>query len=182
MTALDYILEGLEAELALERELGVRSFEIDRSLREPLGPTGVEAAPIVPKPAPIDPRPTPIDANRPQKAAMVFLHDRPLPPAGEEMIAKISSALGLKPEDAPILTEPPLPEAKVYIVLGAFALRKWFPERNLSPGNGFDLDSGAYALVTYSPNYILRFNSETAALKQIKRSMWTSIKAAAKRL
>ena len=32
MTALDYILDGLEAELALERELGVRFIECDRAL------------------------------------------------------------------------------------------------------------------------------------------------------
>ena len=32
MTALDYILDGLEAALELERELGVRSVEIDRNL------------------------------------------------------------------------------------------------------------------------------------------------------
>ena len=32
MTALDYILDGLESELALERELGVRVVECDRSL------------------------------------------------------------------------------------------------------------------------------------------------------
>ena len=38
MTALDYILDGLEAELALERELGVRSVEIDRALLAPLAP------------------------------------------------------------------------------------------------------------------------------------------------
>ena len=29
MTVLDYILDGLEAELALERELGVRSVELE---------------------------------------------------------------------------------------------------------------------------------------------------------
>ena len=32
MTPVEYILDGLEAELALERELGVRSFPFDRSL------------------------------------------------------------------------------------------------------------------------------------------------------
>ena len=42
VTALEHILEGLEAELALERELGVRTVEIDRSL---LAPIGVAAAP-----------------------------------------------------------------------------------------------------------------------------------------
>ena len=36
MTALDYILDGLEAELALERELGVRFIECDRALLTPV--------------------------------------------------------------------------------------------------------------------------------------------------
>ena len=36
MTALDYILDGLEAELAIERELGVRFIECDRALLTPV--------------------------------------------------------------------------------------------------------------------------------------------------
>ncbi len=35
MTAVEYILDGLEAELALERELGVRVVECDRNLLRP---------------------------------------------------------------------------------------------------------------------------------------------------
>ena len=40
MTALDCILEGLEAELALERELGVRTVEIDLALLKPMASGG----------------------------------------------------------------------------------------------------------------------------------------------
>ena len=34
VTAIDYVLDGLEAELMLERELGVRAVECDRDLLE----------------------------------------------------------------------------------------------------------------------------------------------------
>ena len=46
MSAVDYILDGLAAELELERELGVRAIEIDRSL---LVATAVESRSEPPK-------------------------------------------------------------------------------------------------------------------------------------
>ena len=96
------------------------------------------------------------------------------------MMEKITSALKLEPSSAPVVDATPMPKAKVYIILGSFALRKWFPGRNLSPGQHFRTDSGAEVFVTYSPNYILRYKVVTPALVKIKQSMWTTIKQAAR--
>ncbi|MCR5415038.1 MAG: hypothetical protein K6F50_09985 [Kiritimatiellae bacterium] len=186
MTALDYILDGLEAELALERELGVRSFEMDRALLVPEAPPRPETpaqrqSPVrVPPPAPaVDPsdrRPSP------RKAAIAFLHDMPLGAAGEMMMGKIVSALKLPEDEAPVVSSGLLPDADVYVVLGARALKKWFPGKSASPGQGFAAESGRPVLVTYTPNYILRFTTVTPALQQIKRDMWTTIKSAARKV
>ena len=159
MTALEYILEGFEAELALERELGVRSVEIDRSLLAP--PSSGEAlvraaaAPLA-EGRPAEQRPAsdervaslrrteqlpavsrPVPESRPAPSGglldFVFLHDRPLSPGGVEMMAKIASAMGKTPETAPVVHDKPIPRARVYVVLGGLAMRKWFPGRNASP-------------------------------------------------
>ena len=186
MTAIEYILDGLEAELALERELGNRVFEIDRSLLADLGSDrvgfgsgrvglGSEGAINTQKPTINHQPPT---TGRPP--ILCFLHDRPLTEAGVDMMEKITSALKLGPSSAPVVDAPPMPKAKVYIILGSFALRKWFPGRNLSPGQHFRTDSGAEVFVTYSPNYILRYKVVTPALVKIKQSMWATIKQAAR--
>ena len=187
MTAIEYILDGLEAELALERELGNRVFEIDRSLLVDLGSdrvglgsdrVGIESGRVG-----IGSDRVGIgsgsDTNH-QPPTLCFLHDRPLTEAGVDMMEKITSALKLGPSSAPVVDAPPMPKAKVYIILGSFALRKWFPGRNLSPGQHFRTDSGAEVFVTYSPNYILRYKVVTPALVKIKQSMWATIKQAAR--
>ena len=142
---MEYVLDGLEAELELERELGVRAVEIDRALLSPppaAAPTGRAG---VPPPA-ADIRQPATDgerhaANREPPAArhepptdsidFVFLHDRPLSPGGIEMMAKIVNAMGRTADTAPVIVAPPLPPARAYIVLGALALRKYFPEQIL---------------------------------------------------
>ena len=121
MTALDYILDGLEAELALARELGVRTVEIDRALLVPPSASAAVRPPPPPAPAP---RPPAASASA---YAFVFLHDKPLSPAGAEMMAKIVAAMGKTAATAPVVVAPPLPKAKVYIVLGGLALKRWFP-------------------------------------------------------
>ncbi len=70
----------------------------------------------------------------------------------------------------------------VYVVMGAYALRKWFPGKAASPGQSFNTDSGRPVFVTYSPNYILRYKTVTEALQRIKRDMWTTIKSAYRRI
>ena len=162
---VEYILEGLERALELERELGVRMVECDRGVlgadvrRE--GAVGLETK---------DARP----------AELVFLHDRPLSPAGVEMMAKIQNALG-KP-DAPIVVAPPVPAAKVTVVLGGLALKKYFPGMKGEPGQWQKTPDGRDVLITYSPAYILRFGTVTPAVEKIKQDMWRSLKAVRQRL
>lgn len=199
MTALDYILNGLEAELQLERELGVRFVECDRSVLEPVaaaepgpaeesaGPaakTSASAAPVSGKAA------APAAAGSGAEAAprgtgrrfdFVFLHERPLSPRGAEMISKITAALKTTAELAPVVNSAPLPDAGIYVVLGSLALRKWFPEIKAAPGMWVKTRGGSDVLVTYSPEYILRFSTVTPAVEQIKKDMWASLKAVAQR-
>ena len=202
MSAVEYILDGLEAALELERELGVRSVEIDRGL---LGVTTVPRLPsqvsspstkVGPKtedvrretPAGLetrDARPAVVNRTVEQSGdsnikELVFLHDRPLAQAGVEMMAKILNALG-KPE-APIVVAPPVPQAKVTVVLGGLALKKYFPGMKGEPGQWQKTPEGRDVLITYSPAYILRFGTVTPAVQKIKQEMWLSLKAVKQRL
>ena len=195
MDVVEYILDGLEAALELERELGVRTVECDRAVLagEVLSPsgttggletkdlrretrTGLETR---------DARPAAVNqtieqSNNRTILDLVFLHDRPLSSAGVEMMAKILNALG-KP-DAPIVVAPPLPQAKVTVVLGGLALKKYFPGIKGEPGQWQKTPDGRDVLITYSPAYILRFGAVTPAVEKIKKAMWTSLKAVKQRL
>lgn len=208
MNAVDLILDGLEAELALERELGVRFFECDRALlaprasspsapaavtaRETAAPGAPTAAPsprvppMAPPPAIASPaeRPSPAQPARAETGCFdfVFLHDRPLSPEGEEMMAKIIAALGRTRETAPVVCDGALPAAKIYVVLGSGALKKWFPSLRAVPGQWASAGQVANILVTYSPAYILRFNLLTPAVQKIKKDMWQSLKSVLQRL
>lgn len=198
MTALDYILDGLEAELALERELGVRSVECARELLSPLekprfaAPTatastsGSAHAPVPPRRDASVPREVRTPSAPPKSAApaalsgrydFAFLHDRPLSPGGTEMMSKIIAALGKMPETAPIICDGAIPRAKVLVVLGGNALKKWFPSVGGAPGQWIEKGSIRNVLVTYSPEFILRFGPVTPKVKAIKTSMWQSLKS-----
>lgn len=202
MTALDYILNGLEAELQLERELGVRFVECDRSVLELVAaelpprvkvkasePAGARAVPAsIPDKAPLpsSARAAGIVAEAAPRGTgrrfdFVFLHEKPLSPKGAEMISKITAALKTTAELAPVVDSAPLPDARIYVVLGSLALRKWFPEIKAAPGMWIKTRSGCDVLVTYSPEYILRFGTVTPAVEKIKKDMWVSLKAVAQR-
>lgn len=202
MTALDYILNGLEAELQLERELSVRFVECDRSVLETVAdetqppaevkasePAGARSAPAaIPDKAPLpsSARAAGIVAEAAPRGTgsrfdFVFLHEKPLSPKGAEMISKITAALKTTAELAPVVDSSPVPEARIYVVLGSLALRKWFPEIKAAPGMWVKTRSGCDVLVTYSPEYILRFGTVTPAVEKIKKDMWVSLKAAAQR-
>ena len=201
MDVLDFILDGLEAALELERELGVRTVEIDRGLLEattvPRLPSQVSSpsTKVGPKtedvrretPAGLetrDARPAvvnrTIEQSNNRTIELCFLHDRPLAQAGVEMMAKILNALG-KP-DAPIVVAPPVPQAKVTVVLGGLALKKYFPGMKGEPGQWQKTPEGRDVLITYSPAYILRFGTVTPAVQKIKQDMWQSLKAVRQRL
>ena len=201
MNALDYILDGLEAALELERELGVRVVECDRSLLTPasrlpsnvsrLSGEGLETRDVRRETrAGLETRDArPAANNRTIEQSngrtipdLVFLHDRPLSPAGIEMMAKIIEAMKRTAENSPIVVKPPMPRAKVLVVLGARALRKYFPEQKAEPGQWFRTPGGRDVLVTYSPEYILRFDTVTPAVQKLKQDMWRSLKAVVQRL
>lgn len=201
MNALDYILDGLEAALELERELGVRVVECDRSLLTPasrlpsnvsrLSGEGLETRDVRRETRvgleTRDERPAANNRTIEQSNGrtipdLAFLHDRPLSPAGIEMMAKIIGAMKRTAENSPIVVEPPMPRAKVLVVLGARALKKYFPEQKAEPGQWFRTPGGRDVLVTYSPEYILRFSTVTPAVQKLKQDMWRSLKAVVQRL
>ncbi len=179
MTALDSILDGLEAELELERELGVRVFEVDRAVLAPISTLQPDTSKTSAHQSANDPREireNPRHQSQSNAYDLVFLHEKPLSPKGAEMMAKIVAAMGKTVETAPVVHAPPLPPAKAYVVLGGLSLRTWFPGQNASPGARFTTSDGADVLVTYSPEYILRFGTVTPAVKKIKQDMWASLK------
>lgn len=190
MTALDYILEGLEAELELERELGVRAVECDRALLAAPGSAGRTGGSGETRSSSVSSGPgssgTSSDSGglsgNPKIFDFVFLHERPLSPKGNEMMAKIILAMKKSAETAPVVVAPPRPKAKVSVVLGAGALRKWFPGVKAAPGQWVRAETGEELLVTYSPEYILRFGTVTPAVKKIKQEMWASLKGVMQRV
>lgn len=192
MNPIDYILDGLEAELALERELGVRVFECDRRLliTEEI-PKPIEVAPrtqvmtshAVERKSPAsDVRMVARESVSDEVFDYVFVHDRPLSPKGSEMMSKIIAALGKTAESAPIVISSPIPAAKIVVVLGGLALKRFFPNVKGAPGQWVQDPNGRDVLVTYSPEYILRFATVTPAVLKIKQDMWLSLKSVQQRV
>ena len=198
---MEYVLDGLEAELELERELGVRAVEIDRALLSPppaAAPTVRAGVPPpaaaagragVPPPAADIRQPATVPEPQPANHAplstsldFVFLHDRPLSQGGIEMMAKIVTAMKKTPESAPIVFNGERPAAKAYVLLGSGALRKWLPGVKGAPGEWVKDQAGNSYLVTYSPEFILRMGPPTPAVKEIKMKMWTSLKGVMQRV
>lgn len=207
MEIVDYVLDGLEAALELERELGVRTVEIDRSVltATPAGVSRLPSQASSPSPGGLeakdmrretaagretrDVRPTPLPGNQTINQSnnqtilpLVFLHDRPLSPQGVEMMAKIVTAMGRTADTAPIVVVPPAPKAKVVVILGGRAMKLYFPEMKAGPGQWVRTPEGQDVLVTYSPEYILRFGTVTPAVQKLKQEMWRSLKAVVQRL
>ncbi|MBR5548669.1 MAG: hypothetical protein IKU71_02955 [Kiritimatiellae bacterium] len=201
MTALEYLLDGLEAELELERELGVRVVELDRTLLA----TPQVASPVRAPSASLSASSSnsnshsnsssPSNSNSPSNSptpplthsstpslSFAFLHDRPLSPNGIEMMAKIVTAMHETPETAPIVFTGERPPAKMYVVLGSEAMKKWYPGMRGAPGQWLRGRNGEDVLLTYSPEYLLRFGAATPALMKLKREMWTSLKGVMQRL
>jgi len=183
-SVIDFVLDGLEAALELERELGVRTVEIDRALLK----VGEENATVDLQPRPLASVPLSPElkqsnnSNNQTILPLVFLHDRPLSEKGVEMMAKILTAMGRTDKDAPIVVAPPLPNAKIVVVLGGLALKKYFPGMRGEPGQWQKTPEGVDVLITYSPEYILRFATVTPAVQKIKQDMWRSLKAVVQRL
>ena len=213
MTALEYLLDGLEAELELERELGVRVVELDRTLlatpqvaspvRAPSASSSHSSSPSnsnshshsssSSRSNTSSPTASSSNSNSPSSSnshsnssspsiSFAFLHDRPLSPSGIEMMAKIVTAMHETPETAPIVFTGERPPAKMYVVLGSEAMKKWYPGMRGAPGQWLRGRNGEDVLLTYSPEYLLRFGAATPALMKLKREMWTSLKGVMQRL
>lgn len=217
MTAIDFILDGLEAALALERELGNRIVELESRdflarAPQPAAPQRAAAQPLASPAAPIAPTlpaapqraavqpsnlPSPPPSAREQRAnsapsatpgapsaapaagaintTIVFLHHRALAGASAEMIERIKVAMGAPAAGARVVWEGALPAARFYVVLGDRARRQWFPDHPARPGMWISGAHGEQALVTYSPDYFLRFSEVTEGVKKIKHDMWKSL-------
>ena len=98
------------------------------------------------------------------------------------MMAKIVTAMHKTPESAPIVFNGERPPAKIYVVLGSEAMKKWYPGMRGAPGQWLRGRDGEDVLVTYSPEHILRFGAVTPAVKKIKSDMWTSLKGVMQRI
>ena len=97
-------------------------------------------------------------------------------------MAKIVTAMHETPESAPIVFTGERPPAKMYVVLGSEAMKKWYPGMRGAPGQWLRGRNGEDVLLTYSPEYLLRFGAATPALMKLKREMWTSLKGVMQRI
>ena len=205
---VNFILDGLSAALELERELGVRTVEIDRSL---LAPVGQAAAPVAVagQAASLSSDSCPSGLSRPSRPAVlaavaaapakqpaaqtakpqaakavfdfVFVHERPLSPKGVEMMSKIVVAMGKTADTAPVVVAPPLPAAKIVVALGPRALKMFFPGLRGSPGDWLKSVDGRDVLVSTSPEDIVRYATVTPAIQKIKVEMWRNLKVVMQR-
>ena len=211
MTALDAILDGFESALELERELGNRIVPCDRKLLAPLEEASqVLASPplagagaktpssrilgnleALEAPPPAKPRttnheprttpPEPRTANH-ESRDIIFVHHRPFTERAQALMDNIIKAMKLgEGQYQVVFGGGPLPSAKVCVVLGSNALGQIMPGGACQPGSWTKTPSGADALVTYSPEFILRFSDGSKEQKECKRKMWDSLKSALSR-
>ncbi len=181
--ALSFVLDGLEDYLALERELGAETVEVDRSLLSSVRPSPIQAAvsrpqpaaprPAAPPPPPSSPRPDPSPAA---VADFAFIHDGPLSEKSREMMGKIVAALKSDDAHSPIAVRLPLPKARLYVFLGRATLRKFLPQVSVEENDWFRTPKNVEALLVKSPEEIVRFATVTPALRRIKEEMWRALK------
>lgn len=171
---LEYLLNGLEAELELDRELGIKTIECDRSLLVSAAPAVTVAKAVTPPP---------VNSSVAAKALdIVFVHHCPLAPDEIKMMSAIILKLGYTAETAPIVIEKPIPQAKVFVFLGARALKKFLPDMILGENRWGVTAKGKDILLVKSPSEILRFSAVTPAVMKIKQDMWRSLKSIKARL
>lgn len=193
MTSLDSILDAVTAMLELERDLGTRTLECDRALlAAPVAASPVPAA-VAPKPmaAATSPRPSAPPRDRatarphehspdPSSSApldFVFLHHAPLSGTAAEIMAKAVGALGKTSATAPVVTDLPIPKAKVYAILGERSRRKFMPQVPGAPGMWVKSPAGRDTLITYSPADDIAIHTRvTPAVLALKRRFWEALK------
>ena len=179
---VDSILDALADALELERELGVRTVDFDRSLLAPRV-KAVAASPVPQVAATSNGGQNRLESHEGRKSGVefFFVHDRPLSPGGAEMMSKIVAAMGKTAETAPVVVDAPLPSAPIVIILGSRALKKFYPGLRGSPGQWLKSSDGRDVLVSRSPDEMLRFGEATPAVMKMKREMWQSFKTVVQR-
>ncbi len=200
------VLDALESVLALERELGARTVEMDRSLLRDGPPPELRPAPLAAAPAPA-PAPVPVADCFAEPRAFVDASAKPAEPAAkavaatanyafifdslpkdaaEEMVTKIIAAMKCQP-GAVVRMEATeaakkRPRARIYVVMGSDARKIFMPSKPAVRGQWTEVD-GVPTLVTYSPARLLRFfANDVVRLDQSKREMWRDLQSAMARL
>lgn len=208
MITLEDILDGLEEALALERELGASAFEVDRALlvappaaekrENQERPEKPEKPEIPGKPGKPDKPEQPEKPKLPEKPEIpaepekpaspvrgeyefAFLADGILSPDARVMMEKVAAYMGKTLETAPLVCDGGLPHAKIHIVLGSTALKKWFPGKRAAPGQWFDAGGGAEAVVTRSPDRVLKATTKETLL-DLKKEMQAVFKTVLQRI
>ena len=204
---VEEILEGLEQALELERELGVRTVEIDRSLLvfpppdADLAPSApAVAAPPVPMrdqaPAPSAP---PLPATHPPveptssapTADLVVVAGSPaeLQGAAGEMLTRMLGAIGRDLGSAPVEVAGPDLAArvsarrpKIVVLLGRDACRALLPSQRVGKGEWVAFGTAVAAAIP-SPAFMLRFCADKPdELNRLKRDAWNTLKLVRDRL
>lgn len=176
---IDSILDALADALELERELGVRMVDFDRSLLSPLVKESSTPSVVhVPSDHPVQPI---SQSQHVSGHQFIFVHDKPLSFGGAAMMSKIVTAMGKTAETAPVVVDAPLPASPIVVVLGSRALKKFYPGLRGSPGQWLKSSDGRDVLVSRSPDEILRFGDVTPAVKKMKWEMWQSLKTVVQR-
>ncbi len=174
----DGIIDAIVENLELERELGVFELEVDRSLLAAPAPAPAPAPRPEPPPVVAPERPRKAGEPAPRKASIVFVHEKPLSAAAQEFMAKARGGLGVSEGLTPLVCAPPLPPARVYVFLGSSALRAFAPGLKAGMGALVTSPGGRRAIVTYSPEQMVRF-AASPAVQKMKALTWKSFKAAA---
>lgn len=203
---LAFVLDGLADYLELERELGVRTVEVDRALLAPPAATAAGAAGPADRTAAAADRthgtqtthrteepasnaetgatPPPKTATPPGAKGpfdFIFIADKPLSPRATEMMAKVIPAMGQTPETAPVVVAPPIPNARFFVFLGRAALAKYMPGMRGEENRWLKSPKGRDVLLVKSPEEIVRFTTVTPALKKMKQDMWLALKTVRQR-
>ena len=188
MQDLAAILDGFADALELERELGVRSFEIDRSLlaapidgraRCPQRAEGGESRRLGDKP----PYHHAGGGSGGAPVPFVFLLDAPLtaPAAVKMMDGIVAYLFKLTGWRAAVLADGRPPAAHVYIAMGNKARDKWFPSQRLAMDRISSTSDGKTVAWTRSPGEVARMSSQTAMVA-VKRGMMQTFLAVQQRI
>ena len=97
-------------------------------------------------------------------------------------MVKIVQAMGRDPATAPVVVEPPIPKAKIYVFLGLASIRRYMPNLRVSENQWTVSPKGKPVLLVRSPEEILRYRTVTPTVKKLKQDMWLALKSILQRL